>query len=177
MKNYIGTKQLQAKPMNLGDYNKYRGWDIPKNEDPLKEGYLVKYTDGYESWSPKEVFEESYRETSGLTFGLALEEIKKGKLVARAGWNGKGMFLFMRPADELSAEFIIDKVKSLPESLKKHYVGQFSHTAAEAEEGQGPADTMVKFSAYICMKAADGSIVNGWLASQTDMLSSDWHVL
>jgi hypothetical protein len=24
------------------------------------------------------------------------------------------------------------------------------------------------------MKAADGSIVNGWLASQTDILAEDW---
>ena len=36
---------------------------------------------------------------------------------------------------------------------------------------------VVKFTSYICMKAFDGSIVNGWLASQTDILSEDWNVL
>lgn len=62
MKKYVGTKMLEAKPMNRGDYNKYRGWPIPLNENPVDEGYLVRYQDGYESWSPKEVFEESYSE-------------------------------------------------------------------------------------------------------------------
>ena len=62
MKVYIGTKIIQAEPMNLGDYNNHRGWEIPKDENPEREGYLVKYEDGYESWSPKEVFERCYRE-------------------------------------------------------------------------------------------------------------------
>lgn len=60
MKHFIGTKLIEAKQMNLGDYNKYRGWPIPENENPNKEGYLVKYPDSYESWSPKEIFEKSY---------------------------------------------------------------------------------------------------------------------
>lgn len=62
MRKYVGTKMLEAKPMNRGDYNQYRGWPIPLNENPADEGYLVKYQDGYESWSPKEVFDESYSE-------------------------------------------------------------------------------------------------------------------
>ena len=60
MKKYIGAKALEAKPMKLGDYNLYKGWTIPHDEDPLKDGYLVKYSDDYESWSPKEVFEQAY---------------------------------------------------------------------------------------------------------------------
>ena len=60
MKEYIGTKIVNAEPMNLGSYNNYRGWVIPEDEDPEREGYLVKYPDDYVSWSPKEVFEESY---------------------------------------------------------------------------------------------------------------------
>ncbi len=60
MQYYIGTKLIQAKPMNLGDYNKYRGWTIPEDEGPAKEGYLVKYSDTYESWSPADVFERAY---------------------------------------------------------------------------------------------------------------------
>lgn len=61
-KNYIGIKILKAKPMSLGDYNDYRQWVCPKNEDPNRAGYLVEYPDGYKSWSPKEVFESSYFE-------------------------------------------------------------------------------------------------------------------
>lgn len=62
MEKYIGTKTIEAESMSLGSYNKYRGWDIPKNENPERDGYLVRYPDGYESWSPKEVFEEAYHE-------------------------------------------------------------------------------------------------------------------
>lgn len=57
---YIGCKQVQAEPMSLGAYNEYRGWTIPANEDPYRQGYLAVYPDGYESWSPKDVFESAY---------------------------------------------------------------------------------------------------------------------
>jgi hypothetical protein len=93
MKKYLGVKIIEAEPMNLGDYNKLRGWTIPDNEDPARAGYRVLYPDNYISWSPKEIFEEAYRKTDGLTFGLAVEAMKKGYRVARAGWNGKGMWL------------------------------------------------------------------------------------
>lgn len=110
-----------------------------------------------------------------LNFGLALEALKQGKRVARQGWNGKGMFLVMRPADELHIDFVIDKVKSLPQSVKDYYLQDVTNERGE----RVPADEndTIKFTAYISMKAADGSIVNGWLASQTDMLSEDWVVL
>lgn len=58
--NYIGCKQLQAGPMTLGEYNSYRGWQIPTDENPARPGYLVVYPDGYQSWSPAEVFESAY---------------------------------------------------------------------------------------------------------------------
>ena len=60
MNTYIGVKSIEAKEMTLGDYNTYRGWNIPEDEDPARQGYLVKYSDDYESWSPKEVFEAAY---------------------------------------------------------------------------------------------------------------------
>lgn len=62
MRKYVGTKVIEAKPMTRGDYNEYKGWQIPANENPADEGYLVKYSDGYVSWSPAYVFEEVYRE-------------------------------------------------------------------------------------------------------------------
>lgn len=110
-----------------------------------------------------------------LNFGQALEALKQGKRALRAGWNGKGMFIFMRPADELHIEMVVDKVKSLPQSVKDYYKQDI--TNSDGERIATDADDTVKFTAYICMKAADGTIVNGWLASQTDMLSEDWGVL
>lgn len=93
MKKYVGTKMLEARPMNRGEYNEYRGWTIPANENPNDEGYLVKYQDGYESWSPKDIFEESYKDCMGMSFGIALELAKKGLKIARAGWNGKNQHI------------------------------------------------------------------------------------
>lgn len=157
MKEYIGTKMIQAKPMTRGDYNKYRGWQIPADENPEDEGYLVKYKDGYESWSPKEAFEEAYRESTGLTFGVALELLKRGEKVARIGWNGKGMFLVMTEGSEVPTEKMRNDV------TRGYY----------EKEGK---DT-VKICPHIDMKAADGTMVIGWLASQTDILAEDWLIV
>jgi hypothetical protein len=70
MQHYVGTKIIKATPMTRGDYNVYRGWDIPADENPEDTGYLVEYTDGgqpnhpkhdgYISWSPSAVFEGAY---------------------------------------------------------------------------------------------------------------------
>ena len=92
MKKYIGTKIIEAEPMNLGDYNKFRGWTIPADEDPKLPGSRVVYEDGYVSWSPAEAF-KAYRPCDAMTFGLAIEAMKARHRVARAGWNGKGMWL------------------------------------------------------------------------------------
>ncbi|WP_294267750.1 DUF2829 domain-containing protein [uncultured Chryseobacterium sp.] len=105
-------------------------------------------------------------------FGQAIEAVKNGKMAAREGWNGKGMFIFERPADELQIDFVIDKVKSLPQSVKNFFKAK--------EDKEMPSErglTKVKFMPYLCMYAADGSIVNGWLASQTDILAEDWQIL
>lgn len=111
-----------------------------------------------------------------LTYGEALEAAKNGKLIARKGWNGKGMFVFMRPEDSLHIDVVIDHVKSLPQSVKDFYLQDVLDDQGKRIYPADPSDK-VKFTAYLCLKAADGSIVNGWLASQTDMLSNDWLII
>ena len=110
MKRYIGVKEINATPMSRAAYNLFRGWELPKDENGEDEGYLVEYIDGgqantatykgYVSWSPKDVFERAYKPTEGMTFGLALEALKKGCKVARKGWNGKGMWLILVPGQK-----------------------------------------------------------------------------
>lgn len=105
MQQHIGTKIISSTPMNRAAYNKYRGWVLPANEDGTDEGYLVEYQDGgkpndvrhtgYISWSPKAQHDAAYRPCNAMTFGLAVEALKAGHKVARAGWNGKGMWLAM----------------------------------------------------------------------------------
>lgn len=75
MNEYIGTKIVKAEPMNLGDYNNYRGWTIPEDEDPKREGYLVKYPDDYISWSPKEIFEEAYVRTENNKLAITAKDM------------------------------------------------------------------------------------------------------
>ena len=41
MQQYVGTKIIKAEPMTRGEYNQYRGWQIPENEDSADEGYHV----------------------------------------------------------------------------------------------------------------------------------------
>lgn len=94
------------------------------------------------------------------SFGWALEALAEGTPVRRAGWNGKGMFIFQRPGDVLNTDRL-RLVQSLPQKVKWFLAKQ---------------NRDVNFLPYICMYAADGSVVNGWLASQTDMLSEDWEV-
>lgn len=76
MDHYIGTKTLKARPMTRGEYNDYREWTIPDDDDPNEAGYLVEYEDGgkandarhdgYISWSPADVFEKAYRKRTML---------------------------------------------------------------------------------------------------------------
>jgi hypothetical protein len=114
--------------------------------------------------------------STNQNFGQAIEALKQGKRVARQGWNGKGMFIFQRPADELDVRFIITTIKSLPQSVKDFFMNTVASAANEETEVR-LLDEKVKFGSYLCMYAADGSIVNGWLASQTDMLAEDWEIL
>ncbi len=150
MKQYIGTKMLMAVAMTLGEYNKSKGWTIPENEDPNKEGYQVKYSDDYISWSPKEVFEESYRRTNGMNFGLATEMAKKGSKVARAGWNGSGMFAYIVPSNAYPAS---------TQAMKDYFKGE-----------------LVPYRAYWALKTAQEDIAT-WSPSGSDSLAEDWVIV
>lgn len=86
-----------------------------------------------------------------MNFGDALKLLKEGERVARKGWNGKGMFLFLVPGS-------VFKV-SRPPLL-----------------GIYPAGTEITYHSHVDMKTATGEIVP-WLCSQTDMLAEDWGVV
>ena len=150
---FLGVKIIGAEPMTEHDFRRSKGMTPEENEED-QAGYKVVYEDGYRSWSPKSVFEKAYRPTNGMNFGLAIEALKMGKKVARDGWNGKGMFIFIQ--NETSGPV-------------KEGTPIFSEIA---RKNQG-----ILVRAHIIMKAADDSIVVGWLASQTDMLSDDWCIV
>lgn len=77
MKKYIGVKLIEAEPMTKGEFADFQQRPTSA-EDYDKEGYKVKYSDDYVSWSPKDVFEEAYRPLNNLSFGMAFHMLKKG---------------------------------------------------------------------------------------------------
>lgn len=148
MKKYVGTKQIEARPMTRGEYNIYRGWQIPADEDPNDKGYLVKHSDGYESWSPEKQFDEEYRPCDNMTFGIAIEMIKRGFKVARKGWNGKKQYIQLATAISYKS-MDGDVVNCEHESIGN------------------------KAIAFV----GTSGVQMGWLASQADMLAEDWVIV
>ena len=86
-----------------------------------------------------------------MNFSDALLKLKEGALVARKGWNGKGMFLYLVPGSTFTVN-------------RKPLLGIY------------PEGTEITYCPHIDMKTADGSCVP-WLASQTDILADDWEVV
>jgi hypothetical protein len=169
------VKEVNAKPMTRQAYNDFRGWTLPADENGDDEGYLVEYLDGgspnhpdftgYISWSPVGVFERAYKATDGMTFGMALEALKKGFKVSRSGWNGKGMWLSLS-GDGLGGEAPLVR-----------YVDQDKFWSKNNSDFAVEQGGCAKVLPCITMKTADDCILMGWLASQTDMLAEDWGIV
>ena len=87
--------------------------------------------------------------TAGMTFGDAIQAAKMGKRIARKGWNGKGMYVFLAH-------------------------GMDFHTDADLSELD---DQDVEVLDCLVMRTATGAFCPGWLASQTDMLADDWMIV
>jgi len=95
-----------------------------------------------------------YKEVSelkNLNFGDAIALLKQGYKVAREGWNGKNMFLFLVPG----SRFKVNRPPLL---------------------GIYPEGTEIDYQPHIDMKTAQDTIVT-WLASQSDVLAEDWCVV
>jgi hypothetical protein len=110
--------------------------------------------DPSDQWEiPAKTFHGTYVEAR-QDIGWAKRMLKAGKRVRRAGWNGKGMYLYLVEGREL-------------------YRSNLHNEAYE----HAPMVDKVKLNAHIDMVAADGSIVIGWLASQTDLLAEDYELV
>lgn len=149
MKKYIGTKLIEAEPAK----RRGSGEIVPLGrivgiDEFCEQGYKVRYPDGYESFSPKKVFEEAYRPTDGLNFGLAIEAAKKGKKIARRGWNGKNQYV------ELATCI--------------GYRDPQGNVTNPYHEAIGN-----KALAFV----GTSGVQLGWLASQADMLADDWRIV
>lgn len=151
MDKYIGTKQIEAEPMTRGVYAVRCGRNsilTEKGESAKDAGYLVRYEDGYESWSPKDVFEKAYRKSGEMNFGHALEMLKYGHKVSRSGWNGKFQYI------ELATNISYKNLNGGIVNAEHDAIGN-------------------KAIAFV----GTSGIQLGWLASQADMLADDWGVV
>ncbi len=159
--DYYGTKRIAAIAMTRQEYNDYRGWSLPDNENGEDAGYLIEYRDGgpsnhpnhtgYISWSPKDVFDGSYQASNALSFGHAIVALKAGHRVARTGWNGKDMFLFLVPG----STFKVNRAPLL---------------------GIYPEGAEINYRPHIDIKGADGR-VSTWAPSIGDALADDWQIV
>lgn len=129
--------------------------------------YIIKGVKGEFYPCKPDIFEMTYEEVQecegapanddwkrNRSFSAAIEWLKEGYKVTRKGWNGKGMYLWHVPEATVPKEWIKDK--GLLEAI-----------------GENESMECLEF---IRMKTADGKILSGWLASQTDMLSEDWEI-
>lgn len=83
--------------------------------------------------------------------GYAVAALKDGKRVARAGWNGKGMFVYLVPPASYPVQT----------------------GAAKAHFGEG---SLVPYNAYLALKGVDNT-VSTWVPSMNDTLAEDWEIL
>lgn len=86
----------------------------------------------------------------GNGIGWAVKQMRDGRRVARRGWNGKGMFLFLVPG----SQFTVNRAPLL---------------------GIYAEGTVVDYHAHVDMKTAQGYVVP-WLCSQADLLADDWEL-
>lgn len=169
MKTYICTKVIHAVPTKMvnGCF-----WPdglplpkVPENQEAVadcccnikttglivEDGYMYTTSseDKYPSFMSKDEFEAMCRSTEDMTFGDALEAAKRGLRVARKGWNGKDMFVFLA----YEPDFVTDADLSAFDQM-------------EVDVGD-----------MLVMKTTKNTFQPGWLASQADMLAEDWYVV
>lgn len=166
MKTYICSKVIHAVPTKMVNGIPWpEGLPLPQISEPQKidehvgctcevrieDGYMFTTSkdDKYPQYMSAAEFEKSCRSAEDMTFGDALEAMKHGERVARKGWNGKDMYVFLA----YEADFVTDADISAFDQL-------------EVEVGD-----------MLVMKTAQNTFQPGWLASQVDMLADDWYIV
>lgn len=166
MKTHICTKLIHAVPAKMVNGVHWpEGLPLPEPAETqqasenccstcevhIQEGYMYTTSedDRYPQFMRKDEFEKMCRSTEAMTFGDALEALKKGARVARKGWNGKGMYVLLGRDNEFTTDANLS-----------------------AFDNQD-----VEVGYMLVMKTAQDTFQPGWLASQADMLAEDWYIV
>lgn len=137
---------------------------------PVPGDYLVTQDDGYQYVNPKDVFERKYASVDCLAkdnpettpgtlmcFSGALLHLRGGAKIARAGWNGKGMWVAMGAAHPG-----LEAAKFWNPHARQHAIDVGGTCPVQA---------------YILMKTAQDDIQMGWAPTQSDVLAEDWLIV
>jgi hypothetical protein len=128
-------------------------------------GYYVRVDDGHDFYCPATRFENAYLllgeapdvlTEQQMTFGQALDALKRGQKVARRGWNGADQWIALGKGAHLGAEEFWNE-----------------HTRDFAETNGGYATVRP----YFILKTAQQDILMGWSPSQSDALAEDWLIV
>ncbi len=95
-----------------------------------------------------------------MKFGEAIEALNEGKKVSRRGWNGKGMYLWKKPAFEIKPEMCSDP------KLKQAVI-----------ENGGTLLGLPTIAMFTHDASGRKAVLTGWLASQSDIFAEDWEVV
>ena len=100
-----------------------------------------------------------------LTFGEALEFAKLGEAIARKGWNGKDLFVFIQVPSIIEIE-MVPRMQSLPAQIKTIFLERNYHNQLKS----------ISYSNQMAIVNSENEI-NGWTPSVSDSLATDWYVV
>lgn len=166
MKTYICTKVIHAVPAKMVNGCPWPdGLPLPDTKESvvdccsgiemcrprIEDGYIYNTSkdDQYTQLMSAADFEAMCRPAESMAFGDALVAMKHGERVARHGWNGKDMYVFL--------------------AHEPDFVTDADISAFDQQE--------VEVGDMLVMKTAQNTFQPGWLASQADMLAEDWYIV
>ena len=188
MKQYTGTKTVKAMPMTMGEaYERklLKEGVRPSECETDKAGYLVEYEGGYQSWRPADVFEKAYKPSETFVNRMlleledlekrmykcdnflssdefsALDALKAGMAVRRAGWNGKGLFVVKQVPAHITVD-IIPNMQSLPQSAKNILMSR--------------ENPHIDYTNQMLIINPDGR-ADSWVPSSSDVFAEDWELV
>ena len=160
MKKYIGTKVVNATPAWRVDGKVYLKDEAVPRSMNREDGYKCVYEGGYESWSPKDVFEKAYHEVGVMNFGGVINCLKAGLAVRRKGWN-EGLFIVKQVPSHITGD-IIPNMQSLPQSAKNILMSR--------------EDPHIDYTNQMLIINPDGR-ADSWIPSSFDIFAEDWEVV
>ena len=139
------------------------------------DDWIIRDTDGEFHRCEPDIFKATYvdafdlsgQPTAPMSFGWAIGAMRFGHKVARAGWNGRGMWIALTPESLL-----------YPDEVPEDHAVKHRAAEVELENDKNPSGyKQVRILPHIDMCTEDGSMIIGWIPSQVDMMAEDWRIV